>query len=69
MKRIWYARDRVDDGLPCLISDEEPEILRVVYYYPGYGEGFEPEEFKALFGFTPRPGEKGQLEIKRIKNK
>ena len=71
MKKIWYARDGVDGYLfPCCISEKEPEILRgyeEVYDSCGYVESFQPEQFKALFGFTPRPGEKGQLEIKRVK--
>ena len=70
MKKIWYARDKVDDYLPCCISEKEPEILGInekVYDSRGYDESFQPEQFKALFGFTPRRGEKGQLEIKRVK--
>ena len=69
MKKIWYARDKVDDILPCQISEKEPEPIGAGDQYTSlnHGEIYSTKEFKALFGFTPRPGEKGQLEIKRIK--
>ena len=66
-KIIWYARDKVSRFLPCRISEKEPELIGRGYISLDYGEIFSPKEFKALFGFTPRPGEKGQLEIKKLK--
>ena len=69
MKKImWYARNKMSGYLPCRISKKEPELIGRGYTSPD-GEIFSTKGFKALFGFTPRPGEKGRLEIKRIKNK
>ena len=52
---------------PCRISEKEPELIGDQYISPDYSEIFSKNEFDALFGFTPRPGEKGRLEIKRVK--
>ena len=69
-KIIWYARDRRDIvGFPCRLGKEEPTFEEKLFFYDGWTGRYGVKEFKALFGFTPRPGEKGRLEIKRIKNK
>ena len=67
MKTIWYARHKLSQM--CHISVSEPTLEYGFYHYDGLGERIDVRQFKALFGFTPRPGEKGRLEIKRIKNK
>ena len=68
MKKIWYARDKVDDYFPCCISDKEPELFDNRHFIsPDDAKVFDRKQFKRLFGFTPRRGEKGQLEIKRVK--
>jgi len=68
MKKIWYSRDKVGDVLPIRITEKEPELFNERHFIsPDYARVFNCKQFKKLFGFTPRRGEKGQLEIKRVK--
>jgi hypothetical protein len=68
MKKIWYARDKHINIVVCLFT-HEPKLSDDGWYDSKRGDyqAIRKDTFRKLFGFTPRKGEKGQLEIRRVK--
>ena len=70
-KKVWYKRDEGNSyDCPFRVFMKPPKHHEAGFFRePREVASFDRKTFKVLFGFIPRKGERGQIEIKikRIK--